>query len=207
MTQPASPDSWLLASYVANCVVALVALVSLYLSIRSSREVTTALLSIQRGLVSLTEPLIKVIDHKWAMDHNEVTCEHPPIGIFVTYQNLSNVPVIVLDTDLTVFYGERKLDDAVQSAGSSSSGTLVLAPGQTLQCGTIQNELFKRYLSKPKPIFQSPNLNFIFTAKYQSLITNERYVYEVHQEIFFNCAQPDFHGGKTLRESHSKSAA
>ncbi len=52
-----SNQAWLIYYYIATYILAIVALVGLYLSIKSSKNVGNALQFIQQGLISLSEPL------------------------------------------------------------------------------------------------------------------------------------------------------
>ncbi|WP_022958190.1 hypothetical protein [Spongiibacter tropicus] len=190
--------------YIATYVIASVAVLSLHLSVRSSRKVSEALTTVQRGLISLTDPLIKLVDHKWAMDSEVLSCESPPIGIFLYYKNMSNVPVLVENSDFKVWYGEKYLDDVVTKIEHQEDGTQILAPGEVLQSGTIQKELFNKYLSSPKSPMERPNIVVLLEINFSSLVTRESYKYTVKQEVFFSCAQPDFHGGRTIYENLEK---
>jgi hypothetical protein len=201
-----SNTNWQIFYYIATYVISLVAVISLYLSIQSSRKVAEALTTVQRGLISLTDPLIKLVDHKWAMESERLSCESPPIGIFVYYKNMSNVPVLIENSNLTVWYGEKLLDDAVTNIEHKEDSTQILAPGETLQSGTFQKELFQKYLCTPKSPMDRPNIIVQLTIEFSSLATREKYTYKAKQEIFFNCQQPDFHGGRTIFENLDKNA-
>jgi hypothetical protein len=192
---------WLTWYYVATYVIALVALLSLYISINSSKKVSEALRTIQRGLTSLTDPLIKFVDYTWITDTGTISCETPPTGIMFTYQNLSNVPVIVTETVFRVFYGEKELNDIVSTVKHEEDSTQILAPAQRLQSGTIQKELFNKYLSTPKNPMDPPNLLVEFSLRFQSLGTKDCYVYKTKQMIFFSCTQPGLKASKAVYET------
>jgi hypothetical protein len=193
--------AWLTWYYLATYLIAVIALVSLYISINSSKKVSEALKTIQRGLTSLTDPLIKFVGYTWITDTGTISRETPPTGIMFTYQNLSNVPVIVTETDFRVFYGEKELNDIVSTFKDEEGGTQILAPAQNLQSGTIQKELFQKYLSTPKNPMDPPHLFVEFSVKFQSLGTRDHYLYKTKQMIFFSCTQPNFKGGKAVYET------
>ena len=149
---------WLYVYYAATYIIAVIAIVSLYISIQTSGKVSQALEAIQRGLVSITNPLIKYTGHKWLMDTNGITCKSPPIGILISYKNVSNVPVIIENTKFKVFYGEKEFDDIVSTTKHEEDNDLILSSGEILQSGTTQPELFQKYLSIEKNPMQSPNI-------------------------------------------------
>tara|TARA_R110001592_G_scaffold1874_49_gene11723 strand:- start:117 stop:542 length:426 start_codon:yes stop_codon:yes gene_type:complete len=138
------------------------------------------------------------------MDQPYINCESPPTGIILYYKNMSNVPVLLESSDFKVWYGEKLLDDAVTNHDHKEDGTQIMAPGEVLQCGTIQKELFNKYLCTAKGPMERPNIFVLLEINFSSLITRENYRYTVKQEIFFNCAQPDFHGGRTIYENLEK---
>jgi len=194
-------NEWMKWYYVATYIIAVVAVVGLYISIRSSKEVSLALSTIQKGLVSLTDPLIKYSGHKWFMEGENITCDSPPTGILISYKNVSNVPVMIEESSLKVFYGEKEFKDIVSTSKHEEDGTLILSPGETLQSGTMQKELFQKHLSTPKNPMLPPNIIVEFWVHFQSLGTKEYYLYKTKQEIFFNCEQPELLLGRTIYET------
>lgn len=199
-----SNTNWQIFYYIATYIISLVAVLSLYLSIKSSRKTAEALTTVQKGFASLTEPLIKVVGHEWLKDSDKISCQTPPIGILIFYKNMSNVPVLIEEPNFTVHYGEKLLNDVITKIQHKEDGYKILAPGETMQAGTTQKELFQKHLCTPKNPLVPPNLIVEFKTKFISLSTREEYTYSAKIEVFFNCEQPDFHSSRTIFENLDK---
>ncbi len=199
----ATTDSWVIWYYIATYVIAIVALISLYLSIRSSKKVNEALLDIQNGLLSLTDPLVKIAGFSWIKEEGELSCENPPKGVMVAYQNMSNVPVLIEKSETEVFFGEKLLDDIVLTKTHKEDGFSLLAPGEVSQMGTLQNQM-KKYLATPKDPLAPPNIIFYLLLEYRSVTTNKRFRYRSKKEILFSCDQPKLMGNSNIFEEHEE---
>lgn len=175
--------------YIANIVVAIIAIISLFLSIRSSGKVSEELKLIKNSLAPYTEPLIKITDFRWLTETEELSCEKLPIGIMIYYKNVSNVPAEVYSSDLEVFYGLKKFDDVTEKVGVNNSQH-ILVPGEQLNVFTQQKELFQKYLAEPDRLFLEPTLIIELKVAFSKFGEKKKYIYHTKQKIFFDCKQP-----------------
>lgn len=184
-----SADPMLPFYYIANYILAVIAIVSLFLSIRSSRKVSEELRLLKNSLTPYTEPLIKLTNYTWLTETGELSCEKLPIGIMVYFKNVSNVPVEVHSSDLEVSYGIKKFDDVTEKVGSEQNQQ-ILVSGEQLNVFTQQKELFQKYLAQPDRLFIEPTLIIELKVRFSKLGENEKFIYYTKQKIFFDCKQP-----------------
>jgi len=197
-------SNWEVAYYISSFVIAFVAVVGFISAQKSSEKVSEALVVIQRGLSSLSEPMVKFSGYKWLISSsNAVSASNPPQGIMITYTNVSNVPIQLIDSDFNVLYGNKLLDDPGTPMGTETQETFILAPNESTQSGIHDPEVFEKYLSRAKNRTLPPHLNIKLTVNFKTM-NNECYTYFIHKEIHFNMAQPDLQSSKTLKESLEK---
>ena len=136
-------NSWKIGYYVATYILALIAILGFVYSIVTSRSTSKILKDVQQELESSNKALIRVDKIGWFKE-GEISCDNPPVGIFVNCRNFSNVPIQVYKTDVNFFYGTKELDDSTRTIGNAESS--ILPPGETYKVGTVQKELFQKYL-------------------------------------------------------------
>ncbi|MGD8786328.1 MAG: hypothetical protein PVJ60_02805 [Phycisphaerales bacterium] len=192
MASKARPKNnvWMMRCYyISTYILALIAILGFCFSISSSRRVAETLDFVQKELSIFTMPLIEITDFTWVNDSNEpISRANPPVGLLVTFKNASNVAIKLTASSITVYYGEKKLDDVTRTVGGE--GTLIMMPGEESHVGTIQGALFPRYLKNRKGIFESPNLNIHFKATFSRLQGMDIYEYSAVKEIGFNPDRP-----------------
>lgn len=199
-------NCWKIGYYIATYILALVAITGFIFSTRSSKNISEVLKSVQEDFASSTQtlqdtsktlydlqreftlsnqPLIKFNKIKWFKD-GEISCDNPPIGVLAICSNLSNVPIQIYETDARFFYGTKELDDITKEIGNP--GVSIIAPGETHSVGTIQKELFQKYLGREKNVLEPPFLKIKLKIVYSRLGSTERYIYESTQNIGINCS-------------------
>jgi len=199
-------ELWVKIYSIATCIIAIIAILGFIFSIKSSHNVSKALKIIKKGLIPITEPLILFDDFQWIVsspDQNKVvSINNPPIGITFSYKNVSNIPVQIHESEAKYFYGKKELDDVTQSLGGSidQGGKIILSSQDKIQGGTIQKDLFLKYLSKPKDIITPPHLEIHFNIIYSRINSEERYHYKSKNRILFNISQPGLKFRKPIHE-------
>jgi len=176
--------------YIANYVLAAIAIFSLFLSIRSSKKVSEELKFIKDGLIHYTEPVIKLVQFNFMLGKNEeISCENPPIGLGVHIQNVSPVPAEITKTQLDVYYGDKKLDDIIHKIGKDKIKS-ILVHGEIQKIGTQQKKLFIEYLSVPGIYLAETRLWFEVFVDFSNLRSKKKFRYYTKQEIYFDCEKP-----------------
>ncbi|CAI2313896.1 hypothetical protein IFVP203_C1210005 [Vibrio parahaemolyticus] len=201
-------SNWEVFYYISTYILAFVAVVGFISSQKSSEKVSDALKVIQRGLSSLSEPLIKFSGYQWIVGKdgtNIVSRSNPPQGILFSLSNVSNVPIQIVENKFYIYYGDKLLDDPTSPMGSTTSETYILAPNESIQNGTKQPELFERYLGKPKDMTIPPHINIKCDVKFKTM-DGDVYTYHIHREIHFNIESTSLNSSKTLRESLEKNS-
>jgi hypothetical protein len=188
-------SGWEIFYFIANYILAAIAIAGFWSSTRTSGKVQDSLRIIQRSLNSFSEPLIKVTKTDWMVTGgdgtNIISRNNPPKGIMVSYTNVSRVPIQILHTELKVFYGKKLFDEPVQETTHPDDGPQILAPGESTSSGTMQAELFEKYLTQTKEnIFTPPHLNYELKIKF-STMDGEDFTYHARQEVMFNINQPE----------------
>lgn len=179
---------WVKGYYVATYILALIAISGFVFSIITSQSTSEILKNMQQEFASSNQPLIRVDKIGWFKE-GEISCDNPPVGIFVDCRNFSNVPVQVYKTDVRFFYGTKELDDTTKEIGNAESS--ILPPGESYKVGTVQKELFQKYLRHKKSILVPPFLRVKLEIVFSRLGSTERYIYKTTQEIGFDCSKPD----------------
>lgn len=153
------------------------------------QETSKTLYDLQREFTFSNQPLIKFTEIKWFKDdkiEGGFSCDNPPIGVAAICSNLSNVPIQIHETDAKYFYGTKELDDTTKQIGNS--GGALIAPGESYHTGTVQKEIFQKYLGRQKSVVEPPFLKIKLKIVYSRLGFTERYIYESTQNIGFNCS-------------------
>lgn len=182
-------SKWKIGYYSATYVLAVIAISGFIYSIITSQSTTNVLDNMQQELAFSNEPLVKIDNCGWFKE-GEISCDNPPVGVYVDCRNFSNVPVQVRETDARFFYGEKEFTDAVRKVGGEASSH-ILPPGEKFKVGTIQKELFQKYLGDKKSILVSPFLRVKLEVLFSRLGSTELYIYKSTQEIGFDCSKPD----------------
>lgn len=196
-------SSWEVLYFISTYILALVAIIGFITSQKSSEKVSKTLKLIQKGLSSLSQPLLKFSGYQWVVSGNGtdiISISNPPKGIIFSYTNVSNVPIQIIYSQFQVFFGEKLLDDPTVPMGTDTKETFILAPNESIQSGTTQAELFEKYLGKPKDRSQPPHINIKLQIDFKTM-DGEEYHYTIHREIHFDIGQPAFQTSKTLMES------
>lgn len=196
-------SSWEILYFISTYILALVAVVGFITSQKSSEKVSKTLKLIQKGLSSLSEPLLKFSGYQWVVSGNGtniISISNPPKGILFSYTNVSNVPIQLIDSHFQVFFGEKLLDEPGAVVGTETKETFIIAPNESIQSGTVQEDFFVKYLGKPKDRNHPPHINIKLEIDFKTM-DGEEYHYKIHKEIHFDIAQPGFQSSKTLRES------
>lgn len=196
-------SNWELLYFISTYVLAAAAIAGFIFSQRSAEKVSNALKVIQRGLSSLSEPLIKFSGYQWIVGKDGTTIisqSNPPQGILFSYANVSNIPVQILDSDFKVFYGDKEFDEPTTPLGSERGETFILAPNESIQSGTKQPEAFEKYLGNPKDLVIPPHFNLKLRVDFKTM-DGEKFRYSIHIEMHFNIEAPGQKSSKTLSES------
>lgn len=201
--------NWEVFYFIANYVLATVAVIGFWVSSKTSERIQKSLEVVQKSLVSFTEPLIRVSKITWMLSDDgtsdgtdQVSVRNPPKGIMVHYVNASRIPIQIMDTKLDVYYGEKLLDDIVSKTRHPEDGIRILAPGEENFNGTMQPQLFEKYLGTPKDTFTPPHLNFVLRIEFQDM-DGTSFVYSIKQEVMFGINEKNTIG-RTVKESLSK---
>ncbi|EIJ2230974.1 TPA: hypothetical protein ACPVXA_004624 [Vibrio parahaemolyticus] len=196
-------SSWEILYFVSTYILALVAVIGFWSSQKSSENVSKALKVIQRGLSSLSEPLLKFRDYQWVVGKNGtnvISVDNPPQGIMFSYANVSNVPIQIVDSEFKVYYGDKLLDEPTTPMGTETKETFILAPNEHVTSGTTQADVFEKYLGKPKDRSLPPHINVKLDVSFKTM-DGELFSYKVHREMHFDIRQPGLQTSKTLMES------
>ena len=202
-------NRWLKTYYIATLFIAIAAVAGLYVSfssIRTAKEVSKTLEEMQAGLNKITQPMIKFKEYVWYRETGELSCDNPPIGIHIYFYNASGVAVEVLDREVDLFYGERKLPEAEVIVGRELSG-LILCTGEKSGMKSIRAKEFKEYFSSPKPIDRPPHLRVKLTVRFRRFYDTQEYIYRATLELAFNCANPKLRSVTVESESVTPSPA
>jgi len=185
-----STDPMLPYYYVANYILAVIAIVSLFLSISSSRKVSKELGFLKNGLIHYTEPIIKMTGHAWIKKGiEELSSENLPTGIQVFITNASTVPAQVTKSTLKVFYGILEFDEIVQSYGVENT-KFILGIRETFTLMNLQENKFKEYIKVTHRYFQEPTLSVKVTIEYASLKDHRKFIYRTKQIVQFDGRNP-----------------
>jgi len=195
-------SNWELVYYISTYILAVIAILGFYYSQKSSVKVSESLMIIQRGLSSLTEPLIKFTDYNWVIgnDDGPISLKNPPLGIIFSLKNVSHVAVHVVESKFEIFYGDKLLDDPVPNLGAETRNPYILAPNEDVQNGAKKSEAFIKYLSTSKEISTPPHLNLKCKVKFETM-NGEKYEYFIHREIYFCISMPNQKSSRTLKET------
>lgn len=154
---------------VATVAIALIGGIGLYLNFRTASEVSATLAQVRSGFSAYEDALVTYEDYKWAFDPESGT-EPPtiPKGILVEYQNRSNVPIQVLQSELRVFFGEIEVSPPLVKV--DGEGPIILSPGELSGSSVIHSDDFRKFLpmmsSEPGKV---PNLHCLLTVQYSRL--------------------------------------
>ena len=201
----ATTTKWEICNHIATYVLAIVAILGFMYSINSSRQTSNTLRTVQTGVESLIEPIVKFKGYNWVKDGDkDLSCENPPKGILVSYANVSNVPVIIHSTSFRPFFGATEFEELQNDARimARKSGPDILTPGDEMRSGTIHKEHFQEWLGTPKDDeFVPPHFNFILELEYSRLGSEKRYLYSTHREVYFTCTQAGSRMNTALHET------
>lgn len=187
-----SEDRWKKVYYIATCIIAVIAVLGFVSSINSSREVSEALRTIKNGLITLTEPLMLLEDYQWVVggENEIVSKDNPPIGVILTYKNVSGIPVQIHKSNARYFYGEKELNEVTQKIGSDEGASVIAPPQGTMQLGTIQKDLFVKYLSTPKDFNLPPYFEVQLDIVYSRVNSQQKYQYRSRHRFLFDIRAP-----------------
>jgi len=190
---------WQTAYYIATYILAAAAVFVLVMSVKSSRQTKEVIDKFTATLDVLTAPLLQFDGYDWLREADkDISCDTPPMGIVFTIRNKANmVPLIVRTIKREFFYGERKFDEEVIAPRANA---VILMPGDTAMHGTMQKDLFQKYLQQPKSMFSGPFLRIKYEAEFKSLNSDKTYVYITEQNIGFDCRNPEIKRWQTIDE-------
>lgn len=201
--------NWEVLYFIANYVLAAIAIIGFWASSRTSGKVQESLETIKKSFISFSEPLIRVSNTSWVFTGDgtsdgtkQASVHNPPKGILVHYVNASRVPIQITATKLDVYYGEKILDDVITKTTHCEDGMRILAPGESNFNGTVQPVLFEKYLGTPKDSFTPPHLNFLLHIEFQNM-DGLKFVYTIKQEVMFEI-ETNNTIGRTIYESLRK---
>jgi hypothetical protein len=191
-------SGWLMGYYIATYLLALVAIIGWWFSLRTSKKVTASLEVMESSLEVVEEnanrflePLLKFVDYRWLVESDEMSCDNPPHGIMCSFANVSNVAIQVHTTDQRFFFGEQELAVEEEEGGRSfgARAPQIIPRGGTIQNGMSAQEL-PALLGQPKFILEPPLLAAHFTIEFARVNDDRRYRYKIIQNIGFDCSQP-----------------
>lgn len=111
--------------YISTYLIAVVAIIgfifSIYNSYQNSKQIVefsktlsafeNNMRKLERNMSLINEPLLKFIGCEFRLKDSskELSCNNPPISIRVRYQNVSKVPLHVLNSDTVIKWGKFAL--------------------------------------------------------------------------------------------------
>jgi hypothetical protein len=211
-----------IASKWANVAIAMIAFVSLalaYRSFRSSIKLSNEVIKTSENTVKtlaqisqtfkqaydilepFSKPLVRIDKYKWTTEAKEISSESLPHGIIIYFKNISLVPIEVFDSDLRVFYGLKKFDDITHKLGDGEiNRNTILAPGESSSAFNQQPELFKKYLSARKSLYEEPTLIVELKVVFSKLNDTKKLTYHARQKIYVSFEPP----APTIRQTISE---
>jgi hypothetical protein len=194
--------------YIATYVLAFIAVIGFVYSIKTSNDTAEiaksmqessndvsktlygmkeAFKAIQDNFVLLTTPNIKIIKINLITDDDKInlSCNHPPIGLGITYKNTSNITIQVTDISMKLYWGLSEFKEIHEIVGTSE---IILSPAGTDYRYRIDTKNFKNYLGEPKKDIKAPpHMGIIFSVCYSDIAHHQKYMYTAKYEIRYNC--------------------
>jgi len=176
--------------YIANYILAVIAIISLFLSIRSSRKVSEELKFLKNGLIHYTEPIIKMTDYAWIKKgQEELSITNLPTGIQTIITNVSTVPAQITKKILKVFYGQLELSEIIMEHGMNNKTIFGVNESMTLM--NIQENKFREHIKETHRFFQVPALSIEVDIEYSDLKGEKKFLYHTKQIIQFDPRIPE----------------
>jgi len=195
-----STDPMLPYYYIANYILAVIAIVSLFLSIRSSKKVSEELKFLKNGLIHYTEPIIKMTDYAWVKKgREELSITNLPTGIQTIITNVSTVPAQITKKVLKVFYGQLELSEIIMEYGMSNK--IIFGVNESMTLMNIQENKFREHIKETHRFFQEPSLSVEINIEYSDLRGEKKFNYHTKQIIQFDPRVPEQKLATTIEEN------
>ena len=110
------------ATHWATVIIAACAVFTLLFSICTSsktsktlKDVSNSLSALNYNLSAFIQPVIHLDNYSWKRGGNQelVDCEHAPLGITITYKNISNIPIKVIKGKLLLVVRSSNINDSL----------------------------------------------------------------------------------------------
>lgn len=175
--------NWETISYVANSVLAIIAVITLAVSLWNSRATSKSLANFEHAIKLFTAPVLSYANTEiiYNQEPNDVG-RLKPFGINVSFVNKSTVALQIKSTNFQVFHGEKALGILDRTLGAGVQK--VLAAGQIYNHSSMSQEIediipFTRS-------FEDPTLNYKVIVRISVLNETEEYEYILANAVYFN---------------------
>jgi hypothetical protein len=158
-------------------------------SVAATRQTAKLVHTAQEAFAAAAMPVVKFKRYQWFTEHEKTSCERPAHGLNVYYHNVSAVPVRIIDTDLIVRSGSRKLGVALSP--KVPTGTKILATHDEIAHGVLPPGFRDAYAAVHPQAGNPQYLNFELAVIYQSLTTHRCYKYLGTATIRATCDLPN----------------
>ncbi len=162
--------------YIATYVLALVALISLGLSIWTSSKSSKTNNELFKSITSFTEPIIKFNKIIFGPPPPNINCENPPLLINIEYRNASYIPIKLQVKSANTYFGEFPIHKSQKSEPPIEF--VVLAPGEpwglTQGISKEVRDIMKNKINQFQPPFLILDFEFIIST------LNDQRKYNVH---------------------------
>ena len=189
---------WDVIAGIAHAVIAIVAILGFWLSVRSSREVarlsvqaSEQLESIAASFNTVTQPVLQVTRFAWGRGSQGIDCGHFPTEIQFDVTNVSQVPVRkYARTELRVAYGDSLL---LVEAGPDSTdivGPITIPPGQTVSSTFFVPGMSPIINSREGVLWEPPLIRVSLESEISRVGSSGRFLWKTKQALRFNCHNP-----------------
>lgn len=178
--------------YISSIVIAVIAIGGFILSIYSSRqtsktvkETSETLQQLNKSLSSFTEPYLDFLKVELIPVNNLLDCQNPPVGIYFQFVNTSNVPIVLKNTRIRLFFGEEEIAKERTSINKNEDESII-PPGKTTGMTIIDSEI-KDVLTNKTDILKPPFLRMNFTSTISTFDGSKMYDLNLIYDFGIQC--------------------
>jgi hypothetical protein len=179
------------AILIANVILASCAVATLGFQIRQDALSAGVFKAAHEAFSAQALPVVKFSRYQWNIGPQGLSCENPAFGINVYVRNMSLVPVLRNDVQLSFRMGDQPVFEEPAERTFGRSG-LILAAGEEAATGITHDE-FGKYYARLRGDESTVFLSFDVKATYTSLTTGRCYQYEGTVTLLDDCQLPQQH--------------